>query len=185
MKIIYNPQDGAPISNFIFNNVLVDTHYPDRYEMPNGKLANGLVQYDDFTGEEILETYQFLKELSAEQAKEILERPEDPRYKCGFKDCDFATDTAVALSGHKKKHAKEIEAAKDPVVDPSLIPVAGGKRVMTIAEKQKMMNNGDVDIPNGSDRDGVEWYGEGVEVENRSAQSFAGTRKPGRAHFLG
>jgi hypothetical protein len=186
MKIVYNPKDGAPISSFISQGVMLETHYPDGYEKPDGTIAKGMAQYNDFVADEILETYTFLSELTPEKAKELLARPDDPRFKCDFPNCDFASTAKIAVAGHKKTHAKEIAEAKEPVVDSSLIPIAGGKRVPSIAERKEMRDNGrGADIPNGADKDGVDWYGEGVQVENRSSQSFGGVRQAGKGHFVG
>lgn len=188
MIIIYNPEDGAPISGFIFNHIMLDTHYPDGYNLPDGSVSNGLAQYEDFAGQELLETYQFLNEITAERAQEILERPQEPKYKCDFPGCDFSTHTKVALSGHKRSHAKALAGMKEPVVSPSLIPVMGGKKVVSLAEQKQMMDNeqgSDIPSGTGTDRDGVGWYGDGVTVEKPVNPGFGGVRQTGKGHFVG
>ena len=47
-----------------------------------------------------------------------------------------------------------------------------------------MDNRVGTDIPNGTDKDGVDWYGEGLEVDNRS-QDFSAVRQSGKGHFIG
>lgn len=165
----------------------MDPHYPDGFALNDGTLSNGLIQYDDFVAQEITETYEFLQELSLEKAKEILERPAAPQFKCDFPGCGFETVTKIALMGHSRKHKNDIDAAGKPVVEPNLIPIAGGRKVETLADAQEMRDNiSNGNIPNGPDLDGVSWYGEGVVKENREVpESFGGMRRPGVAHFQG
>lgn len=175
MKILYNPTDGAPITSFIFNGRLIDSHLPDGQNS-----SNGLMQYEDDVAEEIMETYQFLRELTKEQAVEMIENPPEPQYKCDFPGCDFSTRVKVALSSHSRKHAKEIGKREATIIDADKIPVAGGKQVSTLADRQKMLDNDEDATRNGADKDGVEWYGEGAVKENKG---FDAMRKPGSGHF--
>jgi|SRR3990167_5699730 len=181
MKVVYNPKDGAPIKNFIHEKIKLDPHYPDGYEYRdnNGKaqISNGLMQYLDDQAREILLNYQFLEELSSEKVKSILDRPAVAPIKCDFPGCTFSTHTKVALFGHKRTHAKELGQANQPVVDPSVIPVAQGQKI-TVAERKEVVHNEDVGT--GTDRDGVEWYGEGTKIEN-----FQKVRPQGKGHFIG
>lgn len=185
MKIIYNPTDGAPITSFVFKGVQIDTHYPDGFQTKEG-VSKGLVQYDDEMANALCETYQFLQILDEEQAKERLSRQDETQFKCDFPDCDFKTNRHIALAGHKKTHEKDILEAKNPVVDPKLIPVATGRKVPTLADRQKMIDNNSKgsDIINGRDADGVEWYGDGVTVDNPADQKFGAVPKAGEGHFL-
>jgi hypothetical protein len=185
--IVYNPHDGAPIIGFVYGGVSKDPHYPDGYEMSTGEVSNGLLQYDQESGLAILETYAFLTEVSAEEAKKILNRPVEPKFKCDFPGCEFSSTAKIGLAGHKRSHpVKELDS-KDPNALPaSLIPVSGGRKVISLAEKKKMIDNGiDPHIPNGPDADGVDWYGEGAKIENPNSQGFAGTKQVGKGHFVG
>lgn len=186
MKIIYNPKDGAPVRGFVYKGIEIDPHYPDGYHYQDNSVANGLMQYEDEIAESLLETFEFLQVISQEEAQKILERPKNPEIKCDEPGCDFTTMHKVALAGHKKKHDSEKAVIQGvPVVDPKLIPVAGGKKIQSLAEKKKMMDNRvGTDIPNGTDKDGVDWYGEGLEVDNRS-QDFSAVRQSGKGHFIG
>lgn len=174
VKIVYNPKDGAPITSFIHDGVMVDSHYPDGFELKDGKLSKGLVQYEDATAKEILETYQFLREVTVDESKKILEKPADPQYECDFPDCQFKTYTKIALAGHKRTHAQDVARFKEPLVDPAEIPVSNDQKVPRYEDRAIQ-----VDIPNGKDGDGVEFYG-GVKVEK-----FGAIRKPGKGHFVG
>ena len=172
MKIIYNPQDGAPINRFIFKGVMLDLH-------PVGELR----QYDDLTADALLETYGFLELVTKEQATELLSKPKDPQYPCEF--CEKKFHAAIALSGHMRTHKKEIAAQGDPEIDPELIPVAGGKKVISKQVTDQMAKDYVLkgDIPNGTDADGVDWYGEGLTEDKGS---FAKLNPIGtRGHFGG
>lgn len=187
MRIVYNPKDGAPISNFIFDGKRLQPHFPDGFEAQTSKgpiKSNGLMQYTDTIAEEILERYGFLQELSLTDAEAIVNRPAEPEFKCDFPGCDFATTLKVALSGHSKKHAKEAAEDVKPAFDPAKIPVASGEIMQPIAQRNEIRDNEESDIPNGPDKDGVDWYGEGAVVENRS-DVFGQVRPAGKGHFVG
>jgi hypothetical protein len=184
MIIVYNPKDGAPIKDFISRGVRLTPHYPDGYEMPNEKVSNGLLQYEDPDGEILLETYQFLTKLTAEEAQKIIERPEDPKYKCDFPGCDFSTHTPIALKGHSRKHDKSLAEAQKPLVDTELIPVADGEKVQSRIASAQPQSAEERATQNGLDSDGVEWYGEGVQVNNPNP-AFGAIRPAGKGHFVG
>lgn len=184
--IIYNPEEpnGALIQGFIFGGFQQDPHYPDGYELESGETSNGLMRYEDDLGKALLETYMFLQEFTEEQAKVILDRPVEPKFKCDFPECDFSSTAKIGLEGHKRKHLKEIAANGGKESIASLIPASRGRRVITLAEKKKMMDNRiDPNIPNGPDADGVDWYGDGLTVE--SPGNFAQTKPIGKGHFGG
>lgn len=183
MKIVYNPADGAPIKDFIYRGEKKQTFFPDGFRFEDGKFANGLMQFEDAEANELLETFEFLKALSSEEAQKIIDRPADAKYKCDFPGCEFATTHPIALAGHKRAHAKSVGDSSQPIVDESLIPVARGSRVLPLASGNQEADNIRKDIPNGTDSDGVDWYGEGVQVENKG--SFNGMRPIGKGHFGG
>lgn len=187
MKIVYNPTDGAPITAFIFNKVLLNPLYPDGFKMNDGTFANGLMKFDDEAcAQELLDTFIFLKEITPNDAKEIINRPREAAFACDFPGCDFTTTAKIGLEGHKRKHKGQI--AEQPQVDELGIPVATGKKVLSsneIAERQKAEIFGGDDISevrNGKDADGVSWYGEGLTQDN---PSFNNVRKVGKGHFAG
>lgn len=189
MQIIYNPLDGAPITSFIYEGNLKSPHYPDGFEYVDpitqkNTVANGLLQYSDSEAEKILETFEFLRQITLEQAQDILNRKEETKFKCDFPGCEFSSSAPIGLSGHKRKHAKALSEAQEPVAPENLIPVSGGRRVQSLAEKKRIEHNANSDIQNGADADGVEWYGEGMTVDNKSS-SFNGVRTAGKGHFIG
>lgn len=181
MKVIYNPKDGAPITQFIYKGLQLDSHFPDGFAFEDGTFSKGLKQYEDDVAKELIETYAFLEEKSPEEAQKMMEEPEDKEFKCDFPNCGFSSKAAIGLAGHKRSHKNDLQK---PAVDPSLIPVAGGRRLLT-PEEQKAENNKGSDIENGPDKDGVNWYGEGVKAENKSASAFNSVRRPGQGHFVG
>lgn len=187
MIIVYNPEDGAPILGFRFNGVELDPHFPDGYEFRNSsgvsEISKGLVQYEEDTALALLEIYQFLKRITPEEAQAILNRPPEAQYKCDFPGCDFSTHAKIALSGHKRKHLNEIAGASSPAIDSEVIPIAKGKKVVSRSIKNNQLASEERETKNGLDSDGVEWYGEGVEVE--SPNNFGPVKPVGKGHFQG
>ena len=169
MIIVYNPPNGAPVQNFIFKGSVVEPH-----------LVGELKQYEDTIGRELVDTFGFLQILDQIAAKAIMDAPKEPKFKCEY--CDFKTDKNIALMGHMRKHADEIKQRSEPVVDPSIIPVAKVSNVVNNEDgndiRQSLQSG--KDIPNGEDRDGVSWYGTGLQEDN----SFSRVRPVGKAHFV-
>lgn len=112
MKIIYNPQTGSKVEDFVFGGV--------------GKLKphdiGEIIQYDPVVGQKLLDTFPFLEEITAKKAEEILAKPKIGEFKCEY--CDFSSNHKVALAGHMRSHTAEIAKESEPQVDPSIIPVA-------------------------------------------------------------
>lgn len=191
MQIIYNPESGAPIQNFIAFGSQFEPHYPDGYELDGGKIDNGLRQYDDAAAKEILETFGFLEVLTKEQAEAILARPPKEKYVCDFPGCEFKTHAKIAFNSHQRKHARDRAADTTPVIEEDKIPVAAGKKALSLAEKKQLLNNdatnSDLNLPAGADKDGVEWYGEGVTIDKPqvSENGFGPQRAKGKGHFGG
>ena len=188
MQIVYNPKDGAPITRFVYQGELIEPHYPHGKLMTDGTVCNGLKQYEDHIAEAILETFGFLEAYDETQAKRILEAPVEETFKCDFPGCEFVATKKIGLLGHQRGHAKSKKSEEKPVVDEKLIPVAKSKKVESVFEIENDASPIDgraTDIQNGTDKDGVEWFGEGVQVENKSAQHFGPTRGVGKGHFAG
>lgn len=157
MIILYNPKSGAPIKKFIFEGSLIEPHE-----------VNQLKQYEPRLAEALKETYSFLEEVSLSQAQEILNKPKTDSLKCQY--CDFTTDIKIALMGHNRKHAGEIAKTQEPQIDPALVPIATGTKVINahqLKEIDKALEKGE-DLPNGTDEAGVTWYGAGLTEENKS-----------------
>jgi hypothetical protein len=171
MKILYNPPNGQPIgenyNGWIFEGNLLEDHVPGE-----------LKQYPDPLADAIKEAFQFFQELTADEAKKILENPN--KFKCDR--CDFSTNTNIALLGHMKKHEKE-DKIKEliPAIDPSLIPVAGGTTVIpNKSANSNSLSPEEVATRDGVDKDNVEWYGGGVKETRRDFQPM----KPyNKGHF--
>lgn len=114
MIIIYNPLPpaGSKIEGFRFASL--------------GELAphdtGELKQYDPQVAEELLKTFGFLQVKTPQEAQDILQKPKEAAFKCKY--CEFSTDHKVALAGHERSHKEEIAKAKEPAVDPAIIPVA-------------------------------------------------------------
>jgi hypothetical protein len=167
MKIVYNPpiwQGGSHIYDFNPGGKKMEPH-------PAGQLR----QYSDIDAEKLKETFPFVRFVGVKEAEEIASKPLEGKYKCEY--CDFTTDTPVALSGHKRKHASEIVSEDTPVFDTNKIPIAEstpikGRFISEYGLKEK-------DIPNGVDSEGVVWYGEGVKESNRSAMRGINSIKSG------
>ena len=102
MKILFNPINGAPISDLWIK----DIYYLDSKKQEVFKPGQ-VLRFDDDAGEVLLELYGFLEELSIEEARlrlDSLKKNPIKEFACDFEGCDFSTDTKVAVFGHKRTH---------------------------------------------------------------------------------
>lgn len=113
MKILLNPDNGAIIRNIWFKDEFFFADKEDQAFLPG--MA---VRVEDEFADYIVSTWDFVRELSVEEAKEFLGNKE--MLKCD--KCEFKTKVPVALSGHKRKHQKEAE------IDELGIRVVGRKK---------------------------------------------------------
>ena len=99
MRILFNPENGAPIKNFHFEDILY------MVETDGDAFFPGMIVKvdDDQLVDYILKTWEFVQELTPEQAKDFLETKEE--FKCD--KCDFKTKVRIGFEGHKRKHVKE------------------------------------------------------------------------------
>ena len=164
MKILYNPAvpHGAPIgkgyNNFVANGVVIDSLLPGEVK-----------QYDDVIANIIKEEFGFIQEVTLERAKQLLEKPREKELKC--ENCDYSTDTKIALIAHSKKHANEAKAQEELAG----IPTANNRKLAespngSILTKivPGVVSSESEDIQNGIDEDGVVWYGEGRKEHRES-----------------
>lgn len=121
-KIILNPEDGAEIKNFVFQN----EHYMDAKE-GQSFLPGMVVRVNDDLADFMIETWGFLRELSPEEAKEYMESKDD--IKC--ERCDFHTKFKIAFDSHKRKHEREAN------LDDLGIPVIGPKTEVRTVESSE------------------------------------------------
>ena len=167
MKIVFNSSQGeCPEYNFNGQRVNI-----------GGLGSKQMKQYEDAVALDMISRWGFLQEIAPSQVAEITKQTKEPEFKCD--KCEFKTDFRVALAGHKRSHQNVVE---EPQIDPNIVPVAGTKKILNADEvkeiQQKMENN--EELPNGTDKDGVTWYGEGVKEEN---QSLKKVRPYGQGHF--
>ena len=145
MKIIYNPPSGSKIEHFIV--------------APKGELepheVGEIKQYEPEVADLLIKTFGFLEDISPQRAQEILAKPKELAFKC--EHCDFSTDHKVALAGHMRSHAEEIAKAKEPAVDPSIIPVAEATPVKPLKSPAAMKQD--------ELTAGPEFYGPGLTVD--------------------
>lgn len=194
MKVIHNPATGAPISGFIAHSFAVDNFYPEgqAYFDPTTKkeiVSNGLMQFPDNVALALYETYPFLKyDLTEDDVKRIAARPEVAAYVCDFPGCDYKGDVKIGLIAHKRKHKNQdgstaVVAEEAVAVDPSLVPVAKSAAIKPLAQTKQIVDNDERETQNGKDKDGVEWYGEGLKIEKPA--SFKSVDSIEVGHFKG
>lgn len=183
-KLIYNPKkfDGK------INKAKINTIYAKREGgIPSGKIMekpglyaiapNELKKFRSDIADYLLRKYRFLQEVKPDRVDEVLKEMKEKKYKCQL--CDFATDTRVALAGHMKSHKLSEEAqeilAKIPETKPEAFVVGAehsgtGQTEFIDAEQAEGVPTTFSDDPRRKgpvDREGVEWYGKGVQQIRR------------------
>ncbi len=171
MKLIYNPRkyNGAPCVDII--------DYPFAGGTYTIKKNSVMRCEDDNLAKALLENFGFLEQIKVEQLPEIQKEMEDKDFKCEY--CNKEFETEQKLHGHilgaHKLSAENEAALKD-------IPTIGSKNSVAPTQPKESIDASE-GIPNkGKDRDGVEWYGEGVQEDSVSPAQDKMMRhiKPGK-----
>jgi hypothetical protein len=174
MKIIFNPPEGAEIHDFISNGKLLDSHPVNEFR-----------QYENQDADALLEIYEFLQSVTVEEARSMQGKPKSSEFTCEYPSCRKEFSAKIGLIGHMRSHKNDPSPDLLPEVpaEPSIVQVAGTKKVYNQLEIKQMNKEYEMtgSLPNGTDQDGVDWYGEGVQ-ENRG--TFAGITPIGqKGHF--
>ncbi len=112
MKIIKNPEHGGEIKKIWYKDVLY-------FEEPFKPGDVVKIEQDD-VAVFMLNLYDFLEEITKEEAVKYLEEVKNAKFKCD--ECGQKFSIEIALLGHKRKHEKEAR------LDDELgIPVIKGK----------------------------------------------------------
>jgi len=171
-KSVYNPRyftsenkrvvNEAHIKSFVWSHA--------RWDLK----VNEVKKFPDEVGEALLRTFEFLMEVTPKNIAEVRKMQEDKSFKCD--SCSFETDTKIALAGHKKSHGVSEETSKLLGEIDEARPEGTYKGYAKEAKPSIEAQEG---IPstvagNVTDRDGVEWYGEGLEEETLVPKKPAG-----------
>jgi len=97
-KILFNPENGSEIKNFVFKN----EHFMDAKE-GQAFMPGMVVSVDDDLADFMVDTWGFLQVLTVDQAKEYLDSKE--AFQCD--KCEFHTKVRIGFEGHKRKHLNE------------------------------------------------------------------------------
>lgn len=102
--IILNPESGAPIKNV---QVLGQILFKDKpFEVDSLRKIE-----KDAIANDLLKLFGFLIVLTVDEAKTYVDNKAKRKFKC--EKCSFATEEAIALAGHSKKHEKEEKIDKE------------------------------------------------------------------------
>lgn len=150
MKVLKNPQNGAPIRHVVNHK---------EYSLEVGDMA----AFEDDVAAALLYVYGFLEEVKVEQNVA-------GKFKCPY--CEFTSDYKLGVVGHLRSHKDKPKS--DPVVVPGQIEVtkvAEGKPIVSLEEKkrqkeQSFYEEAGIKASGVKDNEGVEWTGPGLETDN-------------------
>ena len=147
MKIVRNPQSRATIQSFLFKKRIYGSD--ERALLPIGQMK----PFPDEFADALIGVYDFLAEESQEG-----------KFICKYGD--YVSESQTGCNIHEKKHEKRIAAGEEKVSDNSEEFITPQEEIE--AEKQKqieLVTQDGIPVGEGTDKDGVGWYGAGVEEE--------------------
>lgn len=157
MKILYNPKLGSDIKDYWLGG--------QKWNIPKNSLFRC---DDDAIARHFLETYGFLRDIKVEELPEVKKEMEAKDFVCEHCKDEFSTEQK--LRGHmlgKHKLSEENEKALEGI--PSLEP----KGTVSLGSRKQLSGDEAEGIPDkGKDKDGVDWYGPGVEQDTVSAKDI-------------
>jgi len=112
--------------------------------------------FDDEVADRLLEVYAFLEEVKL-----------NGKYVCKYGD--YANDQHIAVIAHEKGHKSE------PVVEEGKEFITPQERAT--AERAARFDPEGIPAASGVDKDGVEWYGEGLTTDDEFIRP--NVRRPG------
>jgi hypothetical protein len=155
MIILNNPSAGADIFEFIFNH--------RKYTHKVGETYT----YTDEVGEFLMVTFPFLVRINEEVAEA------KGNFKCPL--CEFENSEVLVVVNHMKSgHPDAPKGLKlERIKKPGTLPQeATGENFLSYAEKKRQQEEALYNLPDipkdagKKDKDGVEWYGGGVETDD-------------------
>jgi len=192
-KLVYNPKK---FDKKINTAKVVFSFGAREGGRPSGKLIeksklyrlgiNELKKFRTDIADYILGKYGFLQEIKPDEVDRVLKEMKDKQYKC--KLCDFETDTPIALKGHMRSHKLSEEAQKVLATIPEAKPEAyvvgaefsgSGQTEFIRPEAMEGLPQTSSDDPRtkgAEDRDGVEWYGTGLQSQRKKGGQVANIR---------
>ena len=122
--------------------------------------VNELKKFPDEVGNALLKHYGFLTRVDKKNISEVKKMMEEKKYKCPH--CDFESEYKMAYLAHLKSHKTEETQEADGIEEAK--PEGAYKPPRPT---RRLTPEESAGIPSGkaSDKDGVEWYGEGVEKD--------------------
>lgn len=146
-RIILNPENGATIQNVQIAGV--------KYFVEKPFEVDTMIKIEDDTVAEVLLTiYEFLAEMTLDEAKKYKEDKAKRIFKCT--KCDMATTTQLTLDKHLEKHAREEQLDKELGIE----VIVGN----TVAPEENI--DGQEVIDKQASADGL--FGEGLVQENNT-----------------
>ena len=147
MKILFNPENGAVIKDINLNgHIFFNPEEKEEFK------PGDLLQFEDKVADQLKELCGFLQELTPKEAKHILDKKKEvPLFKCDYPECNFSTNTKIALLGHKRTHVENL-------------PIKIVKSEATISEKKE--DDGRETYERGEEEDRrAGLYGPGLEID--------------------
>jgi hypothetical protein len=178
--LVYNPKyfPNEP-SNKVLNKAKINDVYGAREGgKPSGKLLekpgvyvlkpNELKKLRSDVAKYLLGKYKFLRKIDPRKVDDLMKEMKDKPFKCQL--CNFESEKKVALTGHMRSHKLSPEAQKvlDEIPESTPDAFVVGAEYSRSGKTEVVSADQAEGIPTNSqpDRDGVSWYGKGLE-ENR------------------
>jgi hypothetical protein len=160
--IIYNPKfitvlgrktvNVSDVKNFVWSHA--------RWSLKTGEMK----KFPDDVGAAMLRQINFLIEVTKDNYDKIKAEVEEKKFKC--ENCDFETNTKIAFISHAKTHEKTNKLDNSDDIEEAA-PIGEYRGT------SQTVNNPEEGIPSGgtrfnpvNDKDGVGWYGGGVERDS-------------------
>lgn len=156
--VIYNPkfltQNGRKVINTTDVRGFIWSHA--RWSL----LAGEMKKFPEDVGGAMLKHIEFLVEVTKENFDKIKAEVEEKKFKCD--KCDFETNTKIALISHYRTHEKT-SALDDTAGIEDASPQGEYRPVQEVKNTEEGIPKGGTKFNPVNDRDGVGWYGDGME----------------------
>lgn len=103
--LLYNPENGATIrAVWIYDKLYFSDKTQEEFK------PGDIVDVEEKVGEYLKKTYEFLEEVSAIRAKNIIEKRAEKKFVCD--KCSFEAKNEVGLVAHRRTHESVVEGVR-------------------------------------------------------------------------
>lgn len=105
--LLFNPKNGAIIRDiWIYDKLYFSSKLEEEFK------PGDVIDIDDKVGKYLIGLLEFVEEVSAVRAENIIKDRSVEKFVCDHEGCTFEAKSAIGLISHKRTHASVVEGVR-------------------------------------------------------------------------